>query len=68
MSKISKCARCGGNVVEPAYPGDGAYPVALMCTCGRNAAEVTCKSCGKPRWQHWHGKADPYRTGCERYT
>lgn len=34
MSKISKCARCGGNIVEPAYEGDGAYPVAPMCSCG----------------------------------
>jgi hypothetical protein len=33
MSKITRCPRCGGNIVEPAYDGDGAYPVAPMCTC-----------------------------------
>lgn len=33
MSAIRKCRVCGGNIVEPAYPGDGAYPVAPMCTC-----------------------------------
>jgi hypothetical protein len=37
MSRISKCPRCGGNIVEPAYPGDGAYPVAPMCSCGFDA-------------------------------
>jgi hypothetical protein len=33
MSKISKCPKCGGYIVEPAYEGDGAYPVAPMCEC-----------------------------------
>lgn len=33
MSKISKCPACGGNIVEPAYEGDGAYPVPPMCSC-----------------------------------
>ena len=33
MSKITRCTRCGGNIVEPAYPGDGVYPVAPMCSC-----------------------------------
>jgi hypothetical protein len=33
MSKISRCPRCGGNIVEPAFPGDGDYPVQPMCSC-----------------------------------
>lgn len=37
MSKISRCPRCGGNIVEPAYRGDGAYPVAPMCSCKEDA-------------------------------
>ena len=35
MSKVTRCSRCGGNIVEPAYEGDGAYAVAPMCTCGQ---------------------------------
>lgn len=34
MSKISYCPKCGGLVVEPAYEGDGAYPVPGECRCG----------------------------------
>lgn len=33
MSTITKCRRCGGNIVEPSYPGDGAWPVPPVCTC-----------------------------------
>lgn len=33
MSKIEKCPKCGKNIVSPAYPGDGAYPVEPMCKC-----------------------------------
>jgi len=33
MSVITRCRKCGGNIVEPAYPGDGAYPVPPMCRC-----------------------------------
>jgi hypothetical protein len=33
MSKITRCHECAGNIVEPAYDGDGAYPVGHMCTC-----------------------------------
>lgn len=33
MSKITRCKRCGGNIVEPAFEGDGAYPVGRMCDC-----------------------------------
>ena len=25
MSSISKCPKCGKNIVEPGYEGDGAY-------------------------------------------
>ncbi len=34
MSIISKCRKCGGNIVKPAFEGDGAYPVPPMCRCG----------------------------------
>lgn len=33
MSQIRSCSRCGGNIVAPAYEGDGAYPVGSMCEC-----------------------------------
>ncbi len=33
MSKVSQCPKCRGNIVEPAFEGDGAYPVAPMCEC-----------------------------------
>lgn len=33
MSTVRKCSRCGGNIVLPAYPGDGDYPVEPMCKC-----------------------------------
>ena len=33
MSTITRCRRCGGNIVAPSYPGDGAWPVPPMCTC-----------------------------------
>lgn len=33
MSRVQSCRRCGGNIVSPAFEGDGAYPVAPMCEC-----------------------------------
>ena len=36
MSRISTCRRCGGNIVEPAFEGDGAYDVGRMCRCPEN--------------------------------
>lgn len=36
VSEVRKCRRCGKNVVLPAYPGDGAYPVTPMCRCPEN--------------------------------
>ena len=36
MSRVTNCPRCGKNVVEPAYEGDGAYPVSPMCRCPEN--------------------------------
>lgn len=58
MSKISKCQTCGGNTVEPAFPGDGAYPVAPMCTCRQASPRVErrheyncdCDGCVTDRW------------------
>lgn len=35
MSQIRSCPTCGGNIVTPAYEGDGAYPVGRMCDCGK---------------------------------
>ena len=40
MSVITKCPKCGGNIVEPAYPGDGAWPVSPMCKCPENKARL----------------------------
>ncbi len=40
MSKITRCRECGGNIVEPAYPGDGAYTVAPMCLCNTETARA----------------------------
>lgn len=48
MSKISSCPRCGGNIVEPAYPGDGAYPVGRMCECA-NGYEPPAKQYERER-------------------
>ena len=39
VSKVMKCPKCGGNIVVPAYPGDGDYPVAPMCTTLRTVRE-----------------------------
>ncbi len=36
MSQIQTCPECGGHIVWPAYPGDGAYPVPPMCQCPQN--------------------------------
>lgn len=36
MSATYKCRQCGGNVVYPAYDGDGAYPIPPMCRCPEN--------------------------------
>lgn len=36
MSRITTCRRCSRNIVEPAYEGDGAYPVPPMCECPEN--------------------------------
>lgn len=33
MSAIQVCTECGGNIVAPAYPEDGAYAVSPMCDC-----------------------------------
>lgn len=33
MSAIRQCYQCRGNIVEPAFEGDGVYPVSPMCTC-----------------------------------
>jgi hypothetical protein len=33
MTKVEPCKTCGRNIVSPAYPGDGTYPVAPMCDC-----------------------------------
>ena len=55
MSKVTKCPKCGGNIVVPAYPGDGDYPVAPMCTCPESTPpddNVKCLSCG---WVHAAG-------------
>lgn len=45
MSRVRQCPKCGGNIVEPAYPGDGAYPVAPMCECVNGQAPYW-GSCG----------------------
>jgi hypothetical protein len=46
MSRIDRCTRCGGNIVTPAYPGDGAYPVGRMCDCdGRPEDHDVCPGC-----------------------
>lgn len=36
MSRVTRCQQCGGNVVEPAFEGDGAYPIEPMCRCSHN--------------------------------
>lgn len=36
MSEVTRCPRCGKNVVKPAYEGDGAYPVPPLCQCPEN--------------------------------
>lgn len=36
MSAIRECRKCHGNIVRPAYPGDGAWPVGMMCRCPEN--------------------------------
>lgn len=33
MSVITQCPNCGGNIVKPAFEGDGDYPVPPMCDC-----------------------------------
>jgi hypothetical protein len=40
MSKITVCKRCGGNIVEPAYDGDGACPVPPVCRCAGQGKAV----------------------------
>lgn len=35
MSLIRQCKTCGKNIVEPAFSGDGDYPVEPMCRCKR---------------------------------
>lgn len=49
MSQVTACRSCGGNIVEPAYPGDGAYPVPPMCTCASSSAteDTRCAMCGR---------------------
>jgi hypothetical protein len=40
VSRVSRCSTCDGNIIEPAYEGDGVYPVAPMCSCAVNRLDV----------------------------
>lgn len=52
MSKISKCHECGGNIVEPAYEGDGAYPVPPMCSCNESRTAPRVIEYDDNSWMH----------------
>lgn len=70
MSKISRCGVCGGNIVEPAFEGDGVYFIPPMCKCstaaplsGRELARhrynCDCDNCVTDRWE----PPNAHRTG-----
>lgn len=39
MSRTTVCPKCGGNIVEPSFEGDGAYPVEPMCKCNQGCRD-----------------------------